>query len=109
MDKSRGEGGTGLGLSIASYIMEKLDESITVDSTVGKGTCFTFTVKRYVSNAIELGPANAAAKARQKDKAVQQEPVQDGEVYDAEYEVVTFIPDERAKKGTKKADGKKKR
>ena len=109
VDKSRGEGGTGLGLSIASYIMEKLDESITVDSTVGKGTCFTFTVKRYVSNAIELGPANAAAKARQKDKAVQQEPVQDGEVYDADYEVVTFIPDEKAKKGTKKADGKKKR
>ncbi len=58
VDKSRNEGGTGLGLSIAKYIMEKLEENITVDSELNKGTRFTFTVKKYVSNAIPLGPAS---------------------------------------------------
>ncbi|HWS28949.1 MAG TPA: ATP-binding protein [Clostridia bacterium] len=58
VDKSRNEGGTGLGLSIAKYIMDKLDETITVDSELNKGTRFTFSVKKYVSNAIPLGPAN---------------------------------------------------
>jgi anti-sigma regulatory factor (Ser/Thr protein kinase) len=60
-DKSRKEGGTGLGLSIAKQIMDKLDEQITVESEVGKWTCFTFTVKKYVSNAIALGPVDDAA------------------------------------------------
>ena len=111
VDKSRGEGGTGLGLSIASYIMEKLDETITVDSKVGEGTCFTFTVKRYVSNAIELGPANAAAKAKSRDELLHHEPVQESEVYDADYEVVHYPIQEKGKKGIgiKKSDGKKKR
>ncbi len=111
VDKSRGEGGTGLGLSIASYIMEKLDESITVDSRVGEGTCFTFTVKRYVSNAIELGPANAAAKAAYREELVHHEPVAESKIYDADYEVVHYPIEEKSKKGKgiKKTDGKKKR
>ena len=57
-DKSRKEGGTGLGLSIAKQIMDKLNEQITVESEVGQWTCFTFTVKKYVSNAIALGPVD---------------------------------------------------
>ncbi len=57
VDKSRGSAGTGLGLSIAKFIIDKLNERITVQSEQGKGTRFTFTVKRYVSNAIALGPA----------------------------------------------------
>lgn len=56
VDKSRKEGGTGLGLSIASYIMEKLEEDFTVTSKLGEGTCFSFTLKKYVDNAIRLGP-----------------------------------------------------
>ena len=58
-DKSRKEGGTGLGLSIAKQIMDKLGEQISVQSEEGKWTCFTFTVKKYVSNAIALGPVDA--------------------------------------------------
>ena len=54
VDKSRGEGGTGLGLSIAQFIMEKLGESITVESEPGKGTRFILTVKRYVRNAVSV-------------------------------------------------------
>lgn len=57
VDKSRKEGGTGLGLSIACLIMERLGEKISVSSEVGVGTRFEFTLKRYVSNAIVLGPA----------------------------------------------------
>ena len=111
VDKSRGEGGTGLGLSIASYIMEKLDETITVDSRVGEGTCFTFTVKRYVSNAIELGPANAAAKVKNREDTPHTEPDGDKEIYDADYEIVHYPIEGKSKKGIgiKKGDGKKKR
>lgn len=61
VDKSRKEGGTGLGLSIAYQIIEKLGEKITVTSELGKGTCFAFTLKKYVSNAIALGPAHETA------------------------------------------------
>ena len=100
MDKSRGEGGTGLGLSIAKYIMEKLDENITVASELGKGTIFTFTVKKYVSNAIELGPAKESRCEKDKDrkeKPAEKAPDEDG-VYDADYEIVNCPPEEKEKK-----------
>ncbi len=58
-DKSRREGGTGLGLSIAKQIIDKLGESIYVESVPDKGTSFHFTLKKYVSNAIALGPSTA--------------------------------------------------
>ncbi len=56
VDKSRNEGGTGLGLSIAKYIIDMLGETILVESELGRGTCFTFTLKKYEKNAIALGP-----------------------------------------------------
>ena len=54
VDSSRKDGGTGLGLSIAKKIMDQLEEQIEVDSEFGKWTCFRFTLKKYVSNAIPL-------------------------------------------------------
>ena len=36
--------GTGLGLSICKSIIEKMGGSISVDSTLGVGSCFTFTL-----------------------------------------------------------------
>ena len=59
--KARNEGGTGLGLSIAKQVMDKLGESIRVESELGKWTRFTFSVKKYVSNAIPLGPVDSDA------------------------------------------------
>ncbi|MCE5235222.1 MAG: ATP-binding protein [Clostridiaceae bacterium] len=85
VDKSRNEGGTGLGLSIAHYIMEKLGETITVDSELDKGTRFTFTVKKYVSNAIQLGPAN---EERIPLAAESDEANKDAPEVDAPYEVL---------------------
>ena len=61
-DKSRREGGTGLGLSIAKQIIDKLGENISVESVLGKGTSFHFTLKKYVSNAIALGPSTGGVR-----------------------------------------------
>ena len=61
---SRKSGGTGLGLSIAHEIVEQLQESLAVESEVGERTCFTFSVKKYISNAIPLGPAQVMQKPK---------------------------------------------
>jgi len=44
--RSRDQGGTGLGLAIVKHILEALGESVQVDSEVGKGTIFTFSLPR---------------------------------------------------------------
>ena len=67
--------------------MEKLDENITVASELGKGTIFTFTVKKYVSNAIELGPAKESRCEKDRDKKekpAEKAPDEDG-VYAVSY------------------------
>jgi signal transduction histidine kinase len=58
-DKSRREGGTGLGLSIAKQIVDKLGESIFVESTAGEGTSFHFTLK-----SISATPSSSARVPR---------------------------------------------
>lgn len=104
VDKSRGEGGTGLGLSIAHFIMEKLGESITVESEPGKGTHFIMTVKRYVRNAIALGPAGEG-RGRYGDEAGEDAEKQKipetnsaSTVVDAQYEVIESAGREPSKK-----------
>ncbi len=44
--RSREKGGTGLGLSICKHLMEVHGEHIWVESKVGKGTAFTFSLKK---------------------------------------------------------------
>ncbi len=48
VDKSRSRdiGGTGLGLAIVKHIIEAHGQTITVDSTIGKGTTFSFELKK---------------------------------------------------------------
>ncbi|MDO4572721.1 MAG: ATP-binding protein, partial [Clostridia bacterium] len=87
-DKSRREGGTGLGLSIAKQIIDKLDEAIYVESAPGQGSSFHFTLKKYVSNAIALGPSTGdhsyeGALYEEGPRAEEGEPQQD-----APYEVI---------------------
>ena len=114
VDKSRGEGGTGLGLSIAQFIMEKLGESITVESEPGKGTRFILTVKRYVRNAIALGPAGEG-RGRYGDEQAEEPNERKDEkengtdtIVDAPYEVIESPEKETVEKvGTKRETSSK--
>ncbi len=100
VDKSRKEGGTGLGLSIAKFIMDKLGETIWLESEPGKGACFSFTLKKYVKNAIPLGPVQEAWKEQEtialsSDEVEQALPKTDAfGSQDAPYEV---LPEEKKK------------
>lgn len=59
---SKGQGGTGLGLAAAKKIVDELNGSITVESTVGSGTCFNICLpaERTMTADLEAtrGPAH---------------------------------------------------
>jgi two-component system sensor histidine kinase ResE len=97
-DKSRREGGTGLGLSIAKQIVDKLGENIFVESTAGEGTSFHFTLKKYISNAIALGPSTTTSILHEEPEPQRQK--NDHVSQDAPYEVLP--PKQREKRAKNK-------
>ncbi len=46
--RSRDMGGTGLGLSIVKHLVEAMEGEVSVESTLGKGAAFAFTLPRLV-------------------------------------------------------------
>lgn len=114
VDKSRKEGGTGLGLSIAKQMVEKLGETIRVESVEGQGACFTFTLKKYNPNIIALGPAHEEwaeparwpADARQEPTALAPKHL----VQDAHYEIIEEAVPTKPRRGKEESrareDGK---
>ena len=104
-DKSRKEGGTGLGLSIAKQIIDKLGENISVESVVNEGTSFHFTVKRYVSNAIALGPSSGdilyQGHSDIQDEHEVRETVHHEDMEDAPYVILEQQKEKPQKKNTK--------
>ena len=84
-DKAHSSGGTGLGLSIAKQIADNLHESIEVTSVPDDLTTFTLSLKKFVSNAIALGPAGEPEKP--KDFKLKKD-VQSVQSDTAEYEVL---------------------
>ena len=46
--RSREQGGSGLGLSIVKHIVEAHKQKVFVESTLGQGTTFTFTLEKHL-------------------------------------------------------------
>ena len=53
-DTTRLYGGTGLGLSISAKLVELMDSSILIDSVVGKGSNFNFSIVLQKADTVEV-------------------------------------------------------
>ncbi|MBP8989926.1 MAG: HAMP domain-containing protein [Clostridia bacterium] len=67
-DKAHQQPGTGLGLSIAKEILQRMGQTISVQSKEGEGTVFTFTLKRADQNKKETTTSDLIPGAVSKDE-----------------------------------------
>lgn len=64
-----GEKGTGLGLSIAKGIIDMHGGAISVESEVGMGSCFTFTLHKYTEESLFTEAVERAIKNASKTRS----------------------------------------
>lgn len=62
--RSRDLGGTGLGLSIVKHLCEALGGSIHVESEVGKGSTFSFTLLQAGQEKLDTSPPPPVAQSQ---------------------------------------------
>ena len=63
---SRHFGGTGLGLAISSRIVKLMGGTIELDSTLGRGSTFSFAIDLETADAPAIAPSKPPAKERQE-------------------------------------------
>ena len=72
--RSRAQGGTGLGLAIVKHILEAHDQKLSIDSRVGYGSTFSFSLPAVPEGAPrEEAPRAPARPVRRAQPAVREE------------------------------------
>ena len=71
--RSRAQGGTGLGLSIVKHILEAHDQRLSVDSRVGYGSTFSFSLPVAPDEGLREEAPRAAARPARRAQPVARE------------------------------------
>lgn len=72
---SGAKGGTGLGLAISKRIVEAMDGQLFVDSSLGEGSCFWFSIPLKQGQAVEKSDVQVDSRIRAKVLLVEDNPV----------------------------------